>query len=524
MLGKKSVCAIVIIASMLMSGILVFLPNAAQAASWLVTTDSDFSPGDFYVGTGFDTTLHDVGVAAYVQTIKGQLAWIQKFPATNTGPRDKFGFANDSAESRFILFGGRDGISQARNDTWEYDYSAGNWIKICNDNTPACAPPKRTSPSMAYDNNSKVAVLYGGIAADYVNNLEDTWEYHVSNNTWINRTSPTRPRGLWAHSMVYDAKDKKVILVGRGASAMEVWVYDASTHVWVQRTPAGGPSQRSGFAMAYSYQASHQRIVLFGGAEVMTVYNDTWEYNYASNSWTKMNPAIFPSERSGASMTYSFRPGFEGIYLWGGNSFTSDTWRYWWDNGTAAWAPYPTATAPAPRQQYGLAYDIGYNAMIVYGGAPPSGPRFNDTWFLESGYKSWGKYSSRFFDTGFANTTWKNIFWNQTPANVPPNTVIKLQVDYSNTCNNADTYNFRGPDGTVGTYYDTPGQQLNIAGYECLRWQAHLWTTDPAVAPKLEDVNIVYVTCGSTTPPEVLSWSPTLAGNPTNSYVYVNFS
>jgi hypothetical protein len=62
MLGKRSVLAIALVATMLMSGILVFLPSEVKAASWLVTTDTDFSPGDFSVGGGYETVLVGTGV------------------------------------------------------------------------------------------------------------------------------------------------------------------------------------------------------------------------------------------------------------------------------------------------------------------------------------------------------------------------------------------------------------------------------------------------------------------------------
>jgi len=520
MLSKKSVTVLAITAFMLLSSAIMFMSQKADAASWLTTTDTDFAPGNFFTGTGFESVLHGTGAAAYIQNKMGMMNWIQKNPGTDTGPRSQFGFTNDSQESRFILFGGLAG-SQWRNDTWEYNYAAQNWEKICSDNTPACAPPKRISPSMAYDNNSKVAVMYGGVD-DQGNGLSDTWEYDVSTNTWTNRTAPISPRGMFAHKLVYDAKDKRVILVGRGVSAMEVWEYNAATHVWANKNAIGGPSQRGSFALGYSYQASHQRVVLFGGAEFMTFYDETWEYNYASNSWSQVSPADKPTARTGSSMTYNFKQSIEGLILWGGSSWSTETWRYNWTGSTPTWTQIQTTTTPNPgRTNHGLAYDPGYNALMIYGGEPFTGPKLNDTWMLETGYNLEGRYYSKFFNTFVTATEWQNIFFNKTSE---PNTQVRFQVEANNVCDNAAIPSFKGPLGLPNTYYTFSGEALwsGLAGNKCLRWLADMITFDPSVAPQLQDVTIIYD--AGIIKPQVDTVSPTGTGHPINSHIYINFT
>jgi hypothetical protein len=521
MLSKKSVSAIAITAFMLLSSAMMFMSQKADAASWLTTTDTDFAPGNFFTGTGFESVLHGTGAAAYIQNKIGMMNWIQKMPGTNTGPRTQFGFANDSAESRFILFGGLDGISSWRNDTWEYNYAGENWEQICADNTPACAPPKRIGPSMAYDNNSKVVVMYGGMD-DQGRGISDTWEYNVNTNTWTNTTPVTLPRGMFAHRMVYDAKDKKVILVGRGTSSMEVWEYDAVANTWTNRNAIGGPSQRAGYALGYSYQASHQRVVLFGGAEVMTLFDETWEYNYASNSWSQVSPVDKPSARTGAQMTYNFKQSIEGLILWGGNSWSTETWHYNWTGSTPTWNQIMTTTTPNPgRTNHGLAYDPGYNALMIYGGEPFSGPKRNDTWMLEAGYNLEGRYYTTFLNTYTTATIWQKIFFNKTSE---PLTQIRFQVEANNVCDNAAIPNFLGPNGLPNQYYTIFGQDLwaGLTGNKCLRWMADMITNDPSVAPQLQDVTIIYN--ATPTKPQVESYAPQLTGHPINSHIYINFT
>jgi hypothetical protein len=523
MLSKKCVSAIAITAFMLLSSAMMFMSQKADAASWLTTTDTDFAPGNFFVGTGFQTELHETGAAAYIQNMKDMTNWLQKTPPTNTGPRTQFGFANDSAEGRFILFGGLDGISSWRNDTWEYDYAGENWVRICNDNTPACAPPKRTAPSMAYDNNSKVVVMYGGLD-DQARAIADTWEYDVNTNTWTNTTPVTVPRGLGSHRMVYDAKDKKMILVGWGVATMEVWEYDAAANTWSNRNAMNLPSARYGFSLGYSYQASHQRVVLFGGSTppMGPLLDETWEYNYASNAWSQVNTANKPAARTGAQMTYNFKQSLQGIILWGGNSWSTETWKYNYTGNTADWSMVMTTTAPTPgRTNHGLAYDPGHNALVIYGGEPFSGPKLNDTWFLESGYRLEGRYYTKFFNTYSTGSQWFHIFFNATNE---PTTQVRFQTEANNVCDDAASTNFKGPNGLSNTYYTTSGQDLwpGMSPNKCLRWMADLITFNPAVAPKLLDVSIDYN--ATVVKPKVDTYSPMGTGHPTNSHIMINFT
>jgi len=524
MSNRKSVWAVTITAAMLLSSVLVLLSQKADAASWLTTSDTDFAPGNFFTGTGFETELHGTGVDAYVQNKKDLMTWFQKSPASDPGPRTAFGFSNDSLEGRIILFGGLDGLSSAHNDTWEYDIASNDWVRICSDNI--CPPWKRSYASMAYDNDSKIAVMYGGYAEDSTTILTDTWEYDVATNTWENWTAAFRPRGLTSHSMVYDAVDQRMILVGRGVASTEVWAYGQMTHTWTNMSTIGGPSKRYGFALGYSYQPGHHRVVLFGGAEVMTLYDETWEYNYVTNTWSQVNPVEKPSARTGASMTYNFKQSIEGLTLFGGNSWSMETWRYNWTGGTPDWTQLMLISNPAPgRTNHGLAYDPGHGKMILYGGTSSTGSRRNDTWMLENGYRLEGRYASSFFNTYTTATQWQYIFWNQPPANVPPNTIIRFQIETSNTCNNSDLPNWRGPNGASNTYYTTPGEAIwgGASLSKCIRFLADLINLDSSVAPELQDVTIIYDS-GDPLPPRVESVSPTGAYVPLNAPILINFT
>jgi len=505
-----------IIAILLLSSILVLLPDRAMAASWLETSDADFGDGDFLGGTGFETELHGTGASAYVQNKQDIGNWIERFPSSDPGPRKSFGFTNNSFGNTFVLFGGIDDSSTARNDTWEYDYGSNAWTVICADDTRACAPQRRFVPSMAYDNNSRVVVMYGGFAADYTTQLTDTWEFYVTNNTWVNRTAVTKPQRLGYHAMVYDPVVKQVILVGRGVAGMEVWAYFATTHTWYQK-PSIGPAPRSGFALAYNYQPGHRRVVLFGGAEMMQLFDDTWEYDTQGNTWQLISTAGKPSPRAGAKTTYVFSSSIQGVVIWGGAFDSNETWRYRWDSQPKAnWLLMLTPKVPNPlRKDHGLAYDPAHDAIIMFGGTDISGSELSDIWTMDFGYRLEGKYVSNMLNTYQTLTHWGKIFWNQTPANVPPNTLIRFQVNVSNECNNSAAPMW-------SPYFTSPGQSINVDGFKCIKYLADMITYDSSVAPRIEDVTITYSVIDL--PPMVSSYSPKMFNVPIDVPIYINFS
>src|SRR5439155_19656345 len=54
------------------------------------------------------------------------------------------------------------------------------------------------------------------------------------------------------------------------------------------------------------YDAAADRAILFGGYDSSSgiVYNDTWAYDFESNSWTNRNPPAAPSPRFGIGLAF----------------------------------------------------------------------------------------------------------------------------------------------------------------------------------------------------------------------------
>lgn len=82
------------------------------------------------------------------------------------------------------------------------------------------------------------------------------------------------------------------------------------------------------------------------------------------------------------------------------------------------------------------------------------------------------------------------IYWDQT---LPANTNVKFQLAANN--DNADPWQFLGPDGTETDYYDTSsGENIlsALSNNRYLRYKVILETTDPAQTPILNEVRINY--------------------------------
>lgn len=106
-------------------------------------------------------------------------AWQQKLPPSENGSINApFGakLVYDNFRHLIIMFGGEDVAS--RDATVEYDGE--KWCRT----QPPNEPPQRIDHVMAFDDNRKVSIIFGGLASDG-NLLSDTWEY--DGVTWIQK-------------------------------------------------------------------------------------------------------------------------------------------------------------------------------------------------------------------------------------------------------------------------------------------------------------------------------------------------
>src|SRR5947208_3490864 len=110
------------------------------------------------------------------------------------------------------------------------------------------------------------------------------------------RTSP---------AMAYDSRSDRVILFGGATTAGnldDTWGYDFETNTWMNMEPAVKPPGRAYHAMAYD--SGSDRVILFSGSSAVGPLNDTWAYDFGANEWTNMTPASSPAVGSNHDMAY----------------------------------------------------------------------------------------------------------------------------------------------------------------------------------------------------------------------------
>jgi len=131
-----------------------------------------------------------------------------------------------------------------------------------------------------------------------------------------------------------------------------------------------------------AYYPKDRAILLFGGVNNSTMFNDTWEFH--AGTWTQLTPPASPSPRWGAMMVYDARDGY--VVLWGGNSNwpswsypLSDTWVFsngtWKNISRSAGGPPLAGSFPA------AAYDAADRYVVMFGGWAELG----ETWTFSAG-------------------------------------------------------------------------------------------------------------------------------------------
>jgi N-acetylneuraminic acid mutarotase len=318
--------------------------------------------------------------------------WLNLEPLENPGPRFAYSTAYDIAADRIILFGGAADEDDYRNDTWSYDMNTNTWMNM----SPVVAPGVRFGASMVYDSESDVIVLFGGI--DFPNflghHIQQTWAYDFDSNNWTNMEPALQPIGRHHASMTYDSAADRVILFGGYVSSAtneaseETWSYDYNSNTWIEMDTDSNPEGR--FYGALSYDAASNRSVLYGGAWEYSSYHaelgDTWAYDYESNDWEKMNPDPHPPERWRHSMVYNevsdtiILVGGSFGSITGGESRTDAMWEYDYDNDT--WSSLDGNFNPPPPGAPENPIVMTYDGAVILTWEPP----FNETGQAIMGY------------------------------------------------------------------------------------------------------------------------------------------
>jgi N-acetylneuraminic acid mutarotase len=303
----------------------------------------------------------------------------------------------DAKSDRLIMFGGEQPGSVStgtfNDETWAYEVTANTWTQM----KPASAPSKRYVAGLAYDTESDRVILFGG--HNRYNNpapidmgLTDTWAYDYSANTW--KELAKGPANHLGARLAYDAESDRIILFGgldiaayRGLN--DTWAFEFNTNTWTEMKPKTSPPGTNFQAMTYDSKAD--RVLVWGGTDDKDnpVYESMWAYDYNTDTWTEKKPGdgSHPAGRAIASFVYNTKA--DRTILYGGTEGSTETWAY--DYNTNTWMNLNPATNPGRRDSSWLAYSPAADRIILFGGTISNLNMIlsNETWSYDFNTNTW---------------------------------------------------------------------------------------------------------------------------------------
>ena len=297
------------------------------------------------------------------------------------------GMQYDPVNNRTFMFGGGT-MSGVRGDTWMYDYSTNTWTQIHSSANPAA----RNAAGMVYDTAHHCMILFGGWLGQ--SRADDTWIFNCSTDEWTQVFPDVSPGPRMSPNMVFDTTSNTAVMfggIGNDVTYDDTWMYNFTSNTWTEMTISEHPCGRYGQCMIFD--PVRDRTLLFSGNSVDGMNPDMWEYDYVSNNWTDISQIHHPQGRKWGSMVYDSDNGI-GI-LFGGDcnvpEFVNDTWKY--DCLTDEWENLSPETAPCVRASPGLAYDSGSQKVILFGGQSKDLNddycTLGDTWVFDLATNTW---------------------------------------------------------------------------------------------------------------------------------------
>lgn len=350
----------------------IVAPYLVDAAGTVRSATAKLADGYYHVsfdtaGLAFPVVL-DPGVETAI--------WEDVTPASPPPARTYTPLAYDSANQVTVMFGGYSSSNTYLSDTWEWNGTL--WSITCA--AGSCGSGTlgaRRGHMLAFDSTRSRTVMFGG--RDAVSTaLDDTWEYNAATNAWAagcgGAGCSTKPTARQGAGMAFDSQNAVTVLfsgvlAGGSPAPNDTWSYNGT--VWAPICNAGACLASSPPARRYpgmAYDAARNVVVLFGGQDAVTnnYRSDTWELS--GSTWSKRcdDGACGIPPRTLITMAFDSRS--KRVVVFGGAdsgaSPRSDTWEW---NGTVWSDPYPGTTTPPGRSGHGTAYDAARRRVVMFG-------------------------------------------------------------------------------------------------------------------------------------------------------------
>jgi Galactose oxidase, central domain len=290
--------------------------------------------------------------------------------------------------------------------------------------SPNEGPMARSSPALAYDPLLNATVLFGGYSVS-VYPFGDTWEFRSGTWTNISASLPIAPSARWEPVFVFDPQLGGLVLFGgRNVTSFfnDTWLFNASG--WSELTGSTAPSPRSSSAV---YDPQIDGLLMQGGFVRQytgnlsyTMYNDTWEF--VGNAWVNVTALVSGAPPPAASVLVWDNATGNALFYGGytaGNASTSPSVAIQWTFSANTWTNDSAVGATGPGGPYGLyafgaTYDPTLGGEVTYGGltGPDSASRTSDN-------ATWL----------FANGVWSNLTGLLGPQTPPVLQALTMTYD-----------------------------------------------------------------------------------------------
>ncbi len=202
----------------------------------------------------------------------------------------------------------------------------------------------------------------------------------------------TSPSARWIGSIAYESESDRVVIFGGElrdhTRSDETWAYDFNTNTWANMNPTSNP----GMSCPMAYDSESGRIICFVRGYYSNL-NETWVYDFNIDTWTEMSPSASPSPRFGHAMAYDQES--DRVILFGGfikepRGRNDETWAY--DFNMNTWTNMKPSTRPSARDTHAMAYDSKSDRAILFGGDPGGEGGIapdNQTWAYDFNGNTW---------------------------------------------------------------------------------------------------------------------------------------
>ena len=225
-------------------------------------------------------------------------------------------------------------------------------------------------------------------------------------------TSGQMPEPRRDGEAIYDPVGKRIILFGGNSDAglkNDTWAFDLATRSWTKLNTVGAPPPaRFGFDAVYD-PVGHQMVIYSG--QGAGFFNDTWTLNLTTLQWTDVSPAsdiARPKKRYGSGAV--FDPQTRSLVSFAG--FTSEAGRFQdtqsFGLAGKSWADWtPGGSKPQVRCLLTAAFDGVNRRMIIYAGQRSGA--LDDIWSFDLASRQWTNLTpavrppGRFWSTSFVN-------------------------------------------------------------------------------------------------------------------------